>query len=110
MHSGSSGHHALAPRHDPKALAKEKFADAIAQQLDAGATGAFDELVVVAPPRVLSKILEALNPATDAKVIGTLAKDLVKVPDDELCTHLRPWARPVHDTCSETAPAVDLHQ
>jgi hypothetical protein len=37
MHTGSSSHHALAPRHDPHSLAKMKFAHAIAHQRpDAG--------------------------------------------------------------------------
>lgn len=97
MHSGSSAHHALEPRHDPHTLAKEKFAHAIARQLNAEfAGGAFDELVVVAPPHILSEIEDVLDTMTAAKVIGTLAKDLVKTPDDELRSHVDAWVRPVH--------------
>jgi protein required for attachment to host cells len=96
-HTGSSAHHSLAPRHDMHALAKEKFAHAIADQLNAAAAaGAFDELVIVAPPHTLSAIRQELDTATDAKIIGTLQKDLLKIPDDELWPHVRHWVRPVH--------------
>jgi len=99
MHSDSSAHHALTPRHDPHAIAKEKFAHSIAQQLNAGAArGVFDELIVVAPSHVLSEIRGALDTTAEAKVIGTLPKDLVKTPDDELGPHLREWVPPVHRT------------
>lgn len=97
VHTGSSAHHALAPRHDPHALAKEQFAHSIAQQLNAGAAGgAFDELVIVAPAHVLSEICGALDTVTEATVVGTLAKDLVKTPDDELWPHVHTWVPPVH--------------
>lgn len=97
MHSDSTAHHALTPRHDPHALAKEEFAHSVAKQLNASAaSGGFDELAIVAPPHVLSEILAALDTATEATIIGTLAKDLVKTPDDELWTHVRVWVPPVH--------------
>jgi protein required for attachment to host cells len=96
FHTGSTGHHALAPRHDPHAMEQEKFGDEIARQLNTAAAGdAFQHLVVVAPSHVLSAIRGALNAATEARVIGTLAKDLVKVPDSELWPHLKEWVAPV---------------
>jgi protein required for attachment to host cells len=97
LHSGSTAHHAMTPRHDPHALAKEKFAHALARQLNARAAGGgFDELVLVAPPHVLSEIRVALDTAAAATLIGTLAKDLVKTPDSELWPHVREWVPPVH--------------
>jgi protein required for attachment to host cells len=97
LHTGSSAHHALAPRHDPHVLEKEKFAHSIARRLNAeAAAGAFDKLVLVAPPHVLSAIRGALDTTTEAKVIATLPKDLVKTPDSELWPHVRAWVRPVH--------------
>jgi protein required for attachment to host cells len=97
LHTGSSAHHALTPRHDPHQLEKEKFARAVAEQLnEAGAAGGFDELVIVAPPHTLAAIHDGLDAATGAKVIGTLPKDLVKTPDSELWPHVRHWVRPVH--------------
>lgn len=95
-HTGSSAHHGLAPRHDMHALAKEAFAHAIADQLNTAAAGTFDELVIVAPPHTLRAIRQRLNAATDAKVVGTLSKDLLKTPTDELWPHVRQWIRPVH--------------
>lgn len=96
MHTGSSAHHALAPRHDPHELEKERFADSIAQQLNVRAAGdGFDGLVVVAPPHVLRAIRSGLDTRTDAKVIGVLAKNLVKTPDSELWPHVQEWVRPV---------------
>jgi protein required for attachment to host cells len=97
IHTGSSAHHALAPRHDPHVMEKEKFAQSIARQLNAGAASeAFGQLVIVAPPHVLSAIRGALSSAAQAKVTGTLPKDLIKTPDDELWPHVREWVRPVH--------------
>jgi protein required for attachment to host cells len=95
--TGSSVHNSFAPRHDLHQLQKEKFAKAIADQLNAAAaSAAFDELVIVAPPHTLSEIRGELNAAADAMIIGTLQKDLVKTPDDELWSHVRHWVRPVH--------------
>lgn len=100
-HTGSSEHHALAPRHDLHVLEKERFAQAVADQLNAvGAAGVFDELVIVALPHTLTAIRRELDTATDAKIIGTLHKDLVKTPDEELWPHLRLWVRPVHRAVS----------
>lgn len=94
---GSTAHHGLAPRHDLHDLAKESFAHTVAIQLnEAAARGAFEELVVVAPPHTLNAIRDKLNTTTAARIVGTLAKDLVNVPDGELWPHLKEWVRPVH--------------
>jgi protein required for attachment to host cells len=94
-HTGSSAHHVLAPRHDMHALEKARFGRTIAQRLNtAAADDGFDELVIVAPPHTLVAVRQRLDAATDAKIVGTLAKDLVKVPDHELWPHLRWWIRP----------------
>jgi protein required for attachment to host cells len=96
-HTGSSAHHSLAPRHDAHTLQKEKFAQFVAERLNAaGAAKTFDELVIVAPPHIVSFIRQGLDAATDGKVVGVLAKDLVKTPDSELWPHVRHWVRPVH--------------
>ncbi len=79
------------------ALEKETFAQLVARQLNAAATRSeFDALVVVAPADTLIAIRKELDTATDAGIVGTLKKDLVKMPDDELWPHVRTWARPVH--------------
>jgi protein required for attachment to host cells len=96
MHTGSTAHHALQPRHDPHAMEKEKFARFVAQQINAvSAADAFDALLLVAPPHSLDAIRSALNTTAEAKIIGTLAKDLVKTADNELLPHIEAWLPPV---------------
>jgi protein required for attachment to host cells len=102
VHSDSTAHHALAPRHDPHDLEKEKFAQFVARELNrAAAQNEFEELVLVAPAHTLTIIRDQLDGTAAARVVGTLAKDLVKTPDHELWPHLRehiplapPSARP----------------
>jgi protein required for attachment to host cells len=94
VHTGSTAHHALAPRHDPHQQEKAKFAHTIAEQINLAAD-TFGELVIVAPSATLTAIREHLDHVTEAKIVGTLKKDLVKTPDDALWPHLRPWVRPV---------------
>ena len=96
FHTGCSVRHVLIARHDPHALEKAKFAHQTAMQLNAReASGAFDELIHVAPLAVLNAIRGALSSATAARLIETLPKDLFKVPDHDLWLHLRMWVRPV---------------
>jgi protein required for attachment to host cells len=93
---GSTAHHGLAPRHDLHDMEKAKFARFVGDQINAGATDdAFDALIVVAPAHTLNEILGELNTVTKKMVTGTLAKDLVKVPDAELQPHLAEWVAPV---------------
>ena len=86
----------MAPRHEPHALAKERLADLIAQELEkARKDGSFDDLVIVALPQNLNVIRSGLNTYTETRLIGMLPKDLVKTPDHELGAHLTEWVRPV---------------
>jgi protein required for attachment to host cells len=95
--SASAARHAYTPRTDPHEQEKLKFAHLVGEKLSAlEAAGAFNELVLVAPPEILEAIRGSLDRATEAKVIGTLAKDLVRVPDHDLQPHLKEWVRPVH--------------
>ena len=91
MHTGSTAHHALAPRHDPKDLETAKFAQFVARQVNAAAAeDAFDALVLVAPPHSLEPLRAALDSSADARIIGTLPKDLVKTPIGALWPHIEP--------------------
>lgn len=56
----------------------------------------FNDLVIAAPPHSLAATSEKLKVETEARLIGTLAKDLIKVPDQELNQHFNHWVRPVH--------------
>ncbi len=93
--SSASAHHAVGQRHDLHAMAKEQFVEAVAEQLNAAcARGEFSELVLVAPPRALRALHDALDAATRARLTGTLEKNLMKIPDHQLSLHLRDWVSP----------------
>ena len=95
--SSSSARHAYTPRHDAHVQEKIRFAHLVAERItEESAADLFNELVIVAPSTVLSELTGALDAPTRAKLLGTLAKDLVKVPDHELWPHLKEWVRPVH--------------
>jgi protein required for attachment to host cells len=95
VESGASAHHAVGPQHDLHAMAKERFAKLVGEQLnEAAGRDEFDELVLVAPPRALRELREALDAATQAKLVGMLEKDLVKTPDHELWAHVKEWVSP----------------
>ncbi|MGE4048369.1 MAG: host attachment protein [Acetobacteraceae bacterium] len=95
--SATSARHAYSPRVDPHDAEKMKFAHLVAERVCAeSAAGLFNELVLVAPAHFLQELRASLDQVTEAKVIGTLAKDLTKVPDHELWPHVKEWVRPVH--------------
>ncbi len=97
--SGNPTRHGYTPRHDPHELERHKFGQLVGTLLrDGSVPGGFDELVLVAPADVLKEIIGALDTATEQKVVGTLDKDLTKVPDHELQPHLAQWARPPNRT------------
>lgn len=95
--SARPGSHGIAPRHDPHQTEKQQFAHFVARQLCHAAAGeAFDRLLLVAPAHVLNAIEAALDEPTAAKVVGRLAKDLVKVPNHALSRHLHEWVGAPH--------------
>jgi protein required for attachment to host cells len=94
--SGTAARHAYTPRTDPHEMAKDQFTREVARMINAtSAADEFHELVVVAPSHVLSELTECLDAATRAKLLGSLAKDLVNTPDHELRPHLKEWVGPV---------------
>jgi protein required for attachment to host cells len=91
------GRSAFTPRHDPHEMAKERFAQTVAKRInEESAAETFTELVIVAPATVMTELTDSLDTTTSAKLIGRLAKDLVKTPDHALYPHLKEWVRPVH--------------
>jgi protein required for attachment to host cells len=93
--SGAVARHAVGPRHDLHAMEQEKFVRLVGEQVNAASgRDEFDELLLVAPPRALHELREALDAATQAKLVGTLEKDLVKTPDHELWPHVSGWVSP----------------
>jgi protein required for attachment to host cells len=95
--SATTTRHAIEPRHDPHELAEQAFVRDVARQLDEhGAGGDYDRLVLVAPTRALNNLRSAISADTRARVAGTLAKDLVNVPDHALYPHLEKWWEAAH--------------
>ncbi|MGH7067980.1 MAG: host attachment protein [Acetobacteraceae bacterium] len=96
FHSDSSAHHALAPRHDPQALEQRKFAQLLADRINTAAECRdFGELIIVAPRRMLAAIRDNLDPTTASRIVGALAKDLVKISDSGLRPHVERWIGPL---------------
>jgi protein required for attachment to host cells len=94
--SATPARHAFTPRHDPHDMAKERFALSIARRInETSAADTFNELVMVAPSQLLNEMTEELDAPTRAKLLGSLAKDLVNTPDHELWPHLKEWVKPV---------------
>ena len=93
--SGATARHAVGPRHDLHAMEQERFVRLVGEQINAASgRDEFDELLLVAPPRTLHELREALDTVTRTKLVGTLEKDLVKTPDHELWPHVREWVSP----------------
>lgn len=66
-------------------LAKERFAQDLADILYAKAhAGAFDRIVLVAPPKTLGELRDGLHKEVRDKVVGELAKNLTNHPLDEV--------------------------
>jgi len=93
--SAASARHAIGERHDPHDMEKQKFARHIAGELNAAAErGDFDALLLVAPSHAMQALRDGLDAAVQAKLIGALEKDLVKISDHELLPHVRDWVLP----------------
>jgi len=91
MESATTGRSAVEPRHDLKRQAKEDFVELVADELAAEhGRGAFDQLMLVAPPGVLTELKQKLAKPIADLVVKDLQKDLTKVPDHDLTEHLAP--------------------
>jgi protein required for attachment to host cells len=79
----------MEPPTDPHREEKRRFADELAQHLnDAAQAGSYDRLILVAAPKTLGDLRQALGKNAAAKLDGELAKDLTKIPDHDLPGHL----------------------
>jgi protein required for attachment to host cells len=88
--SGGEGRHAKEPPTDPPRNAQEEFARDVVRLLDEKSkSGAFDRLIVVAPPQFLGDLRAVMPQPLQAAVAAEVAKDLSKLPLHELQDHLR---------------------
>jgi len=87
--SASPTRHAVEPKRDLHDAAKEEFIRTVGAEL-AGLQkeGSFDELVLVAPPGVIRELKDALTKPVAERVVKELHKDLTRVPDHDLTSHL----------------------
>lgn len=87
--SANSTRHAMENPVDWHRFEKEKFAREMARLLDQACLhGAFERLVLVAPPKTLGDLRSALGTGTRKKVTGEIDKDLTQIAPGELPTHL----------------------
>lgn len=86
--AGGTGH-AVGPKVDWHEFAKERFARDVAAVLDkAAAAGAFDRLVLVAPPKTLGALRKELKADTRARVTEEVNKDLTHLDAGAIVQHL----------------------
>ena len=83
------GRHAMEPPSDPHREEKRRFADLLAEHLNAAALEqSYDRLILVAPAKTLGDLRQALSKEAAARIDGELSKDLTKIPDHDLPGHL----------------------
>ncbi|SFV30076.1 host attachment protein [Hyphomicrobium facile] len=81
--------HAIEPKSDPHDSLEVQFADQLADHLRQYVEiNAFDRLVIVAPPTMLGYLRKRLVTDVTSKVIAEVDKDLTKVPNDDVASHL----------------------
>lgn len=77
--------HAMENRTSPHRELKRELAGEVIDKLDSSLReGRFDRIALVAPPTVLGDLRDALSESLRAKLVAELAKDLTKVPPQEL--------------------------
>ncbi|SHE65684.1 Protein required for attachment to host cells [Litoreibacter ascidiaceicola] len=77
MHDGGPGHRSAFDDTDWHELAKERFASDLADMLyEKAHAGMFAALVIVAAPKILGELRDALHQEVSSKVIGEIDKTL----------------------------------
>jgi protein required for attachment to host cells len=90
FNDGPSAHRSAVDDTDWHKVAKERFADEIAQRLYKLAhRGEFKKLVLIAPPLVLGEMRKKLHKEVADRVVGEFAKTLTKMPVVEIEEMLR---------------------
>jgi protein required for attachment to host cells len=92
--SSNATRHPMEPRTDPREQLKVSYLGMLVDQLEHRLqAGAFDRLVVVAPPHALGVLRGQFSDRLKAAIRGELAKDLTKTPDHDLPSHLEDFVR-----------------
>lgn len=86
---GGAGQRSAVQETDWHRLAKDRFAKDLAETLYARAhAGAFDRLVIVAGPRVLGALREALHAEVKARLVAEVPQELTHHPVAEIERHV----------------------
>jgi protein required for attachment to host cells len=68
---------------------EKQFAEQLAGQLQGCVEKKeFDRLVIVAPPAMLGDLRKYLTNEVAVKIVAEVDKDLAKIPNDEISSHL----------------------
>ena len=88
--SPASGRHELSDPVDWHDAAKTNFLKQLARRLvQLDREGAFDELILVAPPRALGELRAGLGGQLAGRIKGEINKDLTQLSVHELAAHLK---------------------
>ena len=82
---GGAGSHPMQSVDDWHRLEKERFAAELAGRLSkAAVAGAYDHLVLIAPPRTIGDLRASLDEAARQRVVAEIGKDLTQLSDHDL--------------------------
>ena len=92
--ASDGGRHAFSHEESPTEHVAREFASQLAGDLDRARTnGEFDEVALIAPPRMLGYLRDALSAPTRELVYAELAKDIDQLDAMDLRRHLDQFAR-----------------
>jgi len=87
--SAGKGRHAMAGGADAVREDERHFLQSLAERLEMEAmAGAYDRLILIAPPRALGDLRPFLSKSVKNRVYDEIAKDLTHLPNDRLTDHL----------------------
>ncbi|MSP41820.1 MAG: host attachment protein [Alphaproteobacteria bacterium] len=87
--SAGPGRRAVAPHTDPHVHAEHEFIRQVATEVRQGLnTHAFEQLVIVAPPKALGELRTELDPQAAKLIKAELNKDLTHLTPHQLAEHL----------------------
>jgi protein required for attachment to host cells len=87
--SNSPTHNTYEPHGDIDGELKRRFAESIAHKLQQACENKlFDQLILVAPPKMIGELREHMSKNIDTKIVATLPKDLRQYHGKELMKHL----------------------
>ncbi|MCD6034302.1 MAG: host attachment protein [Rickettsiales bacterium] len=92
-------YHAFNPPTDPRVHEKKAFLRHVAEKINRREK-AISRLVIIAPPKALNILREAISPNLKQKIIGEIAKDLTHETETTLPQFLKEHMRiydPLHD-------------